>query len=211
MNAPLLPVSVFAVAVALAAAGCSSGLKRDAPADQAYVLAAAPLEMSRPPLGARLQIAYPTMQPGLESDRIVLIRPDRRLDYYAASRWAGPLPRVVEALAVETFRAGGALAAVQDEGSPFAPDYVLRMAVRHFEATYETGEAVPRVRVTFDCTLGRRADRAVLAHFVADGAAAAEANRLGAIVAAFERAAHQALAIAHDRTLEAITRAAPRD
>lgn len=202
---------VLLTAAAAVLAGCSGGLKSDAPAAQAYVIAAAPAPSATAALPARLQIAYPTMQPGLESDRIALIRPDRRLDYYAASRWAGPLPEVIEALAVETFRASGGLTAVQEDGSPFTPDYVLRMAVRHFEANYTEadGAGVPRVRVTIDCTLGRRADRVALAHFVADGAADAEANRLGAIVAAFERAAQTAFAIAYDRTLEAVARDAP--
>lgn len=204
-----VPARVLLTAAAAALVGCSGGLKSGAPAEQAYVLAAAPRESGASALPAHLQIAYPTMQPGLESDRIALIRPDRRLDYYAASRWAGPLPEVIEALAVETFRASGGLSAVQEDGSPFTPDYVLRMAVRHFEATYADGDGAPRVRVTIDCTLGRRADRVALAHFVADGAADAEANRLGAIVAAFERAAQTAFALAYDRTLEAVARDAP--
>lgn len=186
--------------------GCAGGLKSDAPPAQAYVLAAAPAERSASVLDARLQIARPGVQPGLETDRIALVRADRRLDYYAASRWAGPLPEVMEALAVETFRAAGGLIAVQEDGSPFTPDYVLHMAIGHFEAHYASADAAPQVRVTLDCTLGRRADRVAVAHFVADGISQAEANRMGAIVAAFEHAAQTALAAARERTLEAIAR-----
>lgn len=190
--------------VVLVAAACSGGLKSGAAATQAYVLApGAPEPRAR--IGeVRLQISAPVLQPGLASDRIALVRPDRRFDYYAASRWTGPLSQVIEALAVETFRAGGALAGVQDDAAPFLPDYALRLAVRHFEAVYDTEDGAPRVRVTFDCTLGRRADRAAVASFVAEATAAAAENRLASIVAGFERAAQSALAAAHEQTLQAL-------
>lgn len=195
--------AIAAAALAAALGGCT-GLTSNAPQPLTYVLAPAPLESPRQVSAVRLQIARPSVRPGLESDRIALIRDGRLLDYYAASRWAGPLPQVVEALAIDTFRAAGALGAVQEEGSPFEPDYVLRISVRHFEALYPDGAASPRARVSLACTLGRRADRAPITSFLAEAAAEADANRLSSIVAAFERAAHDALAFAHERTIEAI-------
>lgn len=201
------PVMLRATGIALAAlaaASCAGGLQSGAAATQAYVLApGAPPPRARI-AEVRLQISAPALQPGLASDRIALVRPDRRFDYYAASRWTGPLSQVVEALAVETFRAGGALAGVQDDAAPFLPDYVLRLAVRHFEAVYATEGGAPLARVSFDCTLGRRADRGAVASFVADATAEATENRLASIVAAFERAAQSALAAAHEQTLAAI-------
>lgn len=192
------------VLVASVVAACSGGLRSDAAATQAFVLAPGVPE-PRTRIGkVRLQISAPVAQPGLASDRIALVRPDRRFDYYAASRWTGPLAQVVEALAVETFRAGDALAGVQDDASPFLPDYVLRIAVRHFEAVYASEGAAPRARVTFDCTLGRRIDREAVVSFVADATAEAAENRLASIVAAFERAVQSALVAAHERTLQAI-------
>jgi cholesterol transport system auxiliary component len=185
-------------------AACASGFKSDAPIVQSYVLTAGAVQGSDRPLAATLLIARPTANPGLESDRIVVVHPDRRLDHYAASRWAGPLPALVEAQAVEAFRGGGAFAGVQDDRAPFLTDYVLRMTIRHFEATYAGNESAPLVRIALDCTVGRRADRAALEGFLVERSVPADGNRLTAVTAAFERALQEALASVHEQTVRAV-------
>ena len=72
-------------------------------------------------------------------------------------------------------------------------DYLLKVAVRRFEADYTAGGAVPEVHVTLDCIIGRRAGRDVVATFVVSGAALATANRLSDVVSAFEQATGAAL------------------
>jgi cholesterol transport system auxiliary component len=172
---------------------------------QTYVLRAAAPPATATPAGggATLQVLRPFPAPGLESDHIILVRSDRRLDYFEGSRWAAPLPDVVAALVAETFRASGSFGSVQDERAPLAADYLLRIAVRHFEAQY-AGEAAPRVLVTFDCIVARRIDRGTVASFSVEGASNADANRLGAVVAAFEQASQAAIAQALDATRAAI-------
>ena len=121
------------------------GLQRLAPrlpsgctATQIYMLrAAAPSQDAAAASGvATLRIGRTLAAPGLSSDRIVIVRPDHRMDYYAASRWAAPLPEVVEALAVETLRGSGAWTAVNDSQGAFPADYYLQIAIRRFEADY---------------------------------------------------------------------------
>jgi cholesterol transport system auxiliary component len=181
-----------AAALVLLLAGCSGGLHRDVPPTQHYVLRAA--GEPRPPAGQEtLRIGRTTTAPGLDTDRIVLVQPGRRMDYYAASRWAAPLPEVVEALAAETLRNTGAWLSVHDSRGAFPSDYFLQISVLRFEADYTQG-GLPRAHVVLDCTLGRRADRERLAAFTVSGSAAASDNRLGPVIAAFEQAAQQAMA-----------------
>jgi len=184
----------IAVLTAFLVAACSGGLRSNAPALHTYILrahapAAAPATQ---PAGASVQVELPTSAPGLGSEHIVIVQPDHRMSYYGGSEWAAELPRVVEELAVERLRATGDWALVNDSTSAFSSDYFLQVRIRRFEAEY-SGDAAPTAQVALDCAIGRRADRVVLASFTATGAAAASANRVGAVIGAFELAANAAL------------------
>lgn len=199
---------VLGVCALLAACGV---LRSNVVQRQAYVLrTAAPAGASaaKEPVSATLQIMRPFPAPGLESDHILLVHADRRLDYYDGSRWAAPLPDVVAAFVAETFRASGAFRSVVDERAPLAADYLLRISVRHFEAQYASDGAAPQVRVTFDCILARRSDRSAVTSFVAEGVSDADSNRMQPVVVAFELASQAAVAQALDATRSAIAVAA---
>ncbi|MFO1410877.1 MAG: ABC-type transport auxiliary lipoprotein family protein, partial [Steroidobacteraceae bacterium] len=140
-------------------------------------------------------------------DRVALRRADHTLDYYAANRWSGRLPEILQGLVADTLRAAGTYRTVQPEAAPFDYDETLQVEVRDFQAEY-AGGAAPLARVTLVCTLGRRSDRAVLASFVLDGSATAGADRMHAIVAAFNAALDAALAALPER-LATLPRAAP--
>jgi cholesterol transport system auxiliary component len=185
--------STATAGVLMCLCACTGGFKSDAPVAQTYVLRATPETVDPLPAAASLQVLRPLPHPGLESDRIMLLRSDRRLDHFNAVRWAAELPEVVEALVVDSLRGTGAFSSVHDSISGFGPQYLLRITIRRFEADYTARSGVPRVHVAFDCTLGRRSDREVLASFAAEGVADAEANRVNAVIAAFESAADSAL------------------
>jgi cholesterol transport system auxiliary component len=123
----------------------------------------------------------------------MLVQADHRMDFYSGSRWAAPATEVIEALTVETLRSSGVWSSVEDSTSPFPSDYLLQLEVRRFEADYTQGSTAPVVRVTFDCIIGRREGRDVVASFEAAASAAAGANRLSEVVAAFEQATTAAL------------------
>ena len=63
----------------------------------------------------------PEAGPGLDSDRIALLRSDQRFDFYAASRWAAPAPDLVESVMLDALRATGTFSAVFDDSAPYAP------------------------------------------------------------------------------------------
>ena len=203
-------------------AACSGGLRSGEPQIVAYVLRAPPPDLRVPPgteplarpaslrksLDASVMVLAPVVAPGLASDGIALITADSRLDHYAGSRWADELPRVVSALAVHTLRGSPALGTVSDSAAPFASDYVLRIDITNFEARYagtraDAGEA-PNVRVRLECAIARRNDHVVVASFIAEANEAATENRLGAVIATFDRAAQSALTQLRRQTLEVL-------
>ena len=213
------------------ASGCAGLLQSNAPPEQVYYLrapsgaaAAAPtaaaataatptaapelagraVGASLRPVGASLRVAHPRAGPGLDSSHIMLVQADHRMNFFAGSRWPGPIGAVVEALAVETLRGSGDWTSVEDSASPFPSDYLLQVTVRHFEADYTVSAATPEVHVTLDCILGRREGRAVIATFIASGSARAAANRLSEVVSAFEQAVDSALTALSQQAAQAV-------
>lgn len=179
--------------------GCGGLLETTIPAPQAYVLRLSPRAPVSPPAtpSGTVQLQRPEAGPGLDSDRIALLRSDSRFDFYAASRWAAPAPDLVESVILDALRAGGSFTAVFDDTSPYAPRYSLRVTLRRFEADYSAhgaGGRAPTVYVALDCTLGRHRNRELLASFTAQGSAVAGEDRLTAVVAAFDVATAAAVA-----------------
>lgn len=182
----------------LALAGCSGLLRSNAPPVRIYTLRAAASSQraaaAHPRMAASLRVAHPLAGPGLGTSQIVLLQPDDRMNVYAASAWAADTPALIESLATQTLRAAGEWRSVADAESPFPAHYLLQISIRRFDADYSAGgTAPPTVRVTLDCTLGTEDGRAILASFAAAGSAAAGANTLTGVVAAFQRATDQAL------------------
>jgi cholesterol transport system auxiliary component len=214
---------ILMVSIGVLVSGCSGFLHSEAPPVQIYVLRAAvsphvaateqaqALDASRAAAGSSTKSAPPSVQvprpqadPGLANELITLVQSDHRMDRYAGSSWAGPLPDVVETLAIDTLRASGSWSAVNDAPSSFAADYILQINIRRFEADYTGGGDAPKVYVTLDCTIARRLGRQLITSFVAEGVADAEANRMSAVIAAFEKAANVAMASMAQRSAEAV-------
>ncbi len=149
------------VPVMLALAGCAGLLRSTAPALQLYVLTSPPTAIvsgdgdpkaSAPVVprssGPTLRVARPLSGPALNSDRIALLRPGNRLDYYAGSRWSAPLADLVSDLELTVLRADPAWSAVADDRSAFNADYLLQTSIDRFTAQYaaEGGSAENRGR-----------------------------------------------------------------
>ena len=183
------------LAPAIMLAGCTGLFHSNARPDQVYFLRSTALKGSgvADPIAASLRLSRPTAAPGQDSPQIVLVQSDRRMSFYLASRWPAPAPNMVETLAVEKLRGSGMWQSIGDSTSSFPSDYVLQVMMRRFEADYTGGGAAPEVHVVLDCTIGKREGREVVGSFLAEGAAQASANRLGAVVAAFETATNTAL------------------
>jgi len=166
-----------------------------APAPAASTDAAAAPDSSPAPARASLsiQVARPQARPGLDTERIALLQPGHRGDFYAGSQWPGALPDVVESLIVDRLRAARHWPVVEGSRRAFPAEYLLQVRIARFEASTATEGAAPGVAVTLQCILGDRTDRKVLSEFTVEGSAQADANRMGAVVAAFEKATNAAL------------------
>jgi cholesterol transport system auxiliary component len=166
----------------------------------------------RPALVApvNLTVLKPRLRPGLETDRIAVLYPDRHLDYFADARWSGPLGEVIQDLAVQEFRSHANLARVSGDASVFGSAYWLEIEVADFQAEYTSAATAPTVHVNFLARLGGSGDRRILGQFVANVQRPAAENRLTAIVDAYEHAADAALAqiaALADQTLAKISEA----
>jgi ABC-type uncharacterized transport system auxiliary subunit len=199
----LLPAASVALALLL---GACSGLHSSRAVPQVYALRYASLVAA----GARadlpastaggegaplptLQVLRPLAAPGLDDDHVTLLRDGQKLDYYAGARWAGPLPEVLQQLAIEALRARGSYRAVQGDAAPFVSEQVLQLEILSCTAVYGDGGA-PAVQVRLVASFGRRGDRSLLATQLLEAQVPASDNHLGAVAAAYERALNQALA-----------------
>jgi len=191
--------------------GCGGFFESAIPAQQAYVLRLPPrpTQTEATKVVGTLRVQRPVSGPGLDSDRIVLLRSDRRFDVYAATRWAAPAPDIVASVLVDQLRGASLFSSVLDDTAPYAPRYNLRCGLNRFEADYTGGGHAPTIEVVLDCTFGRYRDRTLLANFTAHGSAAASDDRIGAVVAAFESATGKALGELERNVAEALAAEKP--
>jgi cholesterol transport system auxiliary component len=151
-----------------------------------------------------LAVLKPKLRPGLESDRIAVLYPDRHLDYFADARWSGPLGEVLQDMAVQEFHSHANLRTVSGDASVFASAYWLEIEVTDFQAEYRSAATAPVVHVHFLARIGSSVERRILGQFEASAQQPAAENRLTAIVDAYAHAANTALTelVAHvDETL----------
>ena len=199
MRLTALMAGAFGAALA---AGCA-GLHSSQEATQVYTLEPAmpatadvaadePIATGVNEVRSSLQVLRPLAAPGLDTERIAVVRSVSQFDYYAASRWPAPLPDVLQSLAVSALRASGQYRAVQSEGAAYAADEVLQLEIRRCQAEYDSGGAAV-VRVQLVASLGRRADRTLVASVSAESTAPVAENRMQAVIAAYQHAVDEAL------------------
>ena len=184
------PVRSATLALVLAVTcGCTGSLlKSQLPAAQIYRLAPLPAEGTpAAPLDAVVLVPRPVAAPGLDTERIAVLRDGQRLDYFSASRWGAALPDVVQEVVVESLQNSGRLRSVQRELGNFRADFLLQLDVRAFQAEY-TRAAHPVAHVDLVATLGRPGDRASVHSFVVSASEPATANTMTAVAAAFDSA-----------------------
>jgi cholesterol transport system auxiliary component len=205
--------SVLALLSAAAVSGCTGLFHSNARPEQVYYLRApAPSAAGDSSKGAiaplvppaSVRVTHPLAAPGLDNPHITLVQSDHRMNFYAGSRWPTAASDVMEALILQTLRASGVWASVEDTASPFPSDYVLQSTLRRFEADYTGGGTAPVVYVVLDCIVGRGEGREVIASFSASGSVTAAANRQSEVVAAFEQAADAALASLAQQAAQAV-------
>ena len=183
------------LAAALSVAGCSTGslFDSDTPVPQSYVLAPAPAATGDvAPAPVDVSISRPDLAPGLDSDRIAVLR-ERELDYYRGVRWGSRALELIQTLVVDSLEDQRLFRSVTAEQARVAGDYVLDLQVRDFQAEYTDASDAPTVHVALVGRLIRVIDRKLVATVTADAKTQANEDRLREVLAAFERASHEAI------------------
>jgi|HubBroStandDraft_1064217.scaffolds.fasta_scaffold26399_2 cholesterol transport system auxiliary component len=112
--------------------------------------------------------------------------------FVAGARWEEPASELFHAALTRSLEAGGKLRVV-GAGQMKAP-LRLRISVTRFEAEYGEGkDAVPTIVVRLHATIERQSDLAVLDERDFEGRTPAEANRVSAMVTAYDVASAKAL------------------
>ena len=181
------------ICASLALSACSGLLHSTAPALQLYVLAPPATVMVTAHTGPTLRVARPVAGPALNTDRIALLRPGNRLDYYAGSRWSAPLADLVSELQLKVLRDDSAWSAVADDRSTFNADYLLQTTIDRFTAEYDGDSGAPTIRVELHILLIRRGDGTLVGSFAVSEKGTAKENRMASVVATFSAVADQAV------------------
>jgi cholesterol transport system auxiliary component len=182
------------LAMAFALAGCTGSLlesNADAPDTYRLVGEALADRGARQPLA--LAVARPRAASALDTQRIAVVQPDSRFDYFAGLRWSEAAPQMVQQQLVRALTADGRFEAVVAAPSRVPSDLLLDVELRRFEAVYAAAGTPPEVRVELQVSLVDTRQVRRLVSFTATGAAPAGDNGRASVVAAFERATNEAV------------------
>jgi cholesterol transport system auxiliary component len=183
----------LAAALLMLSACAGSLLESKQPVATIYVLAAAPVsDASSPASTVDLAISQPTASPGLDTDRIAVLREKRHLDFYREAQWGAALPQVAQSLVVGSLQNQKLFRSVTTEQARVTANYLLDLEVRDFQAEYASETSAPTVRVTLVGSLIRIKDRKLIGVFPVTITAVASENRQSAVIEAFESAGQQA-------------------
>jgi cholesterol transport system auxiliary component len=180
----------------LLSACTGSLLESDLPANSIYVLVPAAQDpaLRRDGLpgvaGVDLSIGRPHLAPGLNTDRIAVLK-GQRLDYYRAVRWGAPAAEVVQSLLIDSLQDQQLFNSVSSERARIGGAYLLDIDVRDFQAEYAADAAAPAAHVYLTGRLIRVADRRLVRTFIVHAREQASQDRMGAVIAAFESAGQQ--------------------
>ena len=198
---------------AFALAGCISLLPKSKPAQLYRFGATHPASASAPPQAGSPTVgvfwANGSFQREAAGDRILTVT-NEKVAYIAESRWAAPAEVLFDEAVFETFDAVGGHVRLVPRGAPTTSDYVLRVDVRNFEARYENGpKAAPTVLIRMHAMLTRDRQRSLVSDRLFEARARASDNRVGAIVAAYDKALNDAIGQLADWTDQQTAQAPP--
>ena len=159
------------------------------PAATRYVIAPPPPAATATASAASqvdLAVGRPDVTPGLDTDRIAVLR-GHELDYYRGALWSGTLLDMTQSFLVTALGDQKLFRNVAAEQARVAGEYLLDTEVRAFQAEY-TGATAPTVRVTIIGRVIRIRDRKMIDTVAATATQPAGENRLTAVATAFEAA-----------------------
>lgn len=178
----VLPVALLAAV--LLAQGCSGVLTSEQPAKQYYLLKplAAPSPTTTAPGAPGLSLTV-TAIPGLDTDRILALDADARLNHYANARWPDHLPEVLTSVVQRSLESTGQFRAVRAADRAGEGEWPLQLEVREFFGLQGVDGSTSSVRVAFAGSVNCNGAEHTLG--LAEATPVAE-QRLAAVVAAHQ-------------------------
>ena len=179
-------------AVVLTLSACAPSLTQDTPPASLYVLnpLVAPAQMEAKPNTMQLYVQKPTIPPGYDTEKIVVIKEDREMDFISGAEWSGQLGEVLKTYLTQSLENRLPVGTVLDENVRQEADYVLVSTVRSFEAHYADASASAALRVDVEIAFGllNREESIIETQVIIAQSVQASDNTVTAIVAAFEQA-----------------------
>jgi ABC-type uncharacterized transport system auxiliary subunit len=172
------------LAILLLTQGCSGLLTSDQPAKQTYFLT--PLVTSSPAVASNgtFDLALDVAAvPGLDTDRVLALGTDARLQPVSNARWADHLPEVLTSVLQRSLESTGQFASVHT--SDRAPDggWLLQLEVREFFGILDGTGNTSSVRVSLAGSIQCNGERHLLS---LDEANPVAEQRLASVVAAHQ-------------------------
>lgn len=177
------------VALPFGVAACSGLLNSNQPAERVYWLDPLVVQQAAVPDGALPGLAViVSAAPGLDTDRLLILEPGARLNYYAAARWPDNSPEVVEALLRTTLESTGRYSRVTAGRTYRSADWKLELEVRELYTLANAPEDAGTVRMVLNGYIGcPESDHRIALR--AD--VGIEDDRLSQIVAGYQQALHE--------------------
>ncbi len=135
-----------------------------------------------------VEIAMPTVPPGMDRDRIVLYLDNgQKLDYYAAARWSALLSNMVQDFTRRTASKTLPYVVAVTPDQEIDSQYRLQIKLNEFAPVYQSGaNDTPLLRVSLEVTLTELPSDQVLSNFTLSNSMPAQENRLDVIVSGLE-------------------------
>ncbi|MFI4964131.1 MAG: ABC-type transport auxiliary lipoprotein family protein [Caulobacterales bacterium] len=192
MTRALLRLAALA-ACALALSGCISLLPKTKPA-QLYRFGPEPAASQReaPPSPNAVAVfrTNGTFQGESADDRLLTVTGGKAA-YIAQTRWVAPAAVLFDEAVSDAFDASPIRLIARGQQGRFS--YALRLDVRNFEARYDAGpDAAPTVVVRVHAALNK-SDQSIVGEQIFEASVPAADNRVGAIVAAYDKALSEVL------------------
>lgn len=182
---------IMAAALAFLLPACSTSelLKSTEPQQTIYTLRPVASSGQGSAATARVvEIAAPSLPPGMESDRYVLFLDDgQKLDYFAAARWSAGLDQILQDVTRRSASAVQPYIVATTPGQGVDPDYRLQLKVNEFQPVYGADSmAAPTLKVSIEFTLVSVAEDKIVSSFTLTRHDAASENRLDVITLGLE-------------------------
>jgi ABC-type uncharacterized transport system auxiliary subunit len=145
--------------VFLALTGCSFVTSGDV--QQNYVLPVPTLEVKRTTLPLHLKVMPVEVASGLDTTRIALIENDVQINYFADSRWAEPLPQMLQFLWIQALRQSGLATSVSGDTEGTKADRLIHITASAFNAVRKDEEGM-FIRIHYEAKVTSPLTHAVL-------------------------------------------------